>query len=64
MANFPYEAKKYIPGLGKDVLVQPDEVSFTVAHQAHSTAADVATLVADFNALLDKLVAAGIMKAQ
>jgi hypothetical protein len=31
------------------------------AHHANSTAADVATLVADFNALLAKLIAAGLM---
>lgn len=31
------------------------------AHQANSTAADVATLVSDFNALLAKLIAAGLM---
>jgi hypothetical protein len=30
-------------------------------HQANSTAADVATLVSDFNALLAKLIAAGLM---
>lgn len=33
------------------------------ANQAASTAGDVATLVTDFNALLDKLQAAGIMAA-
>jgi hypothetical protein len=32
------------------------------ATQANSTAADVATLVTDFNALLAKLKAAGLMK--
>jgi hypothetical protein len=31
------------------------------AHQANSVAADVATLVTDFNALLAKLQAAGLM---
>lgn len=31
------------------------------AHQADSAAADVATLVTDFNALLAKLQAAGLM---
>lgn len=31
------------------------------AHQADSVAADVSTLVSDFNALLDKLQTAGLM---
>lgn len=64
MPNFPYDAKKYIPGLGKDVLVKPDEVSFTVDNQPHSVATTVTQLVADHNALIDALVVAGIMKAQ
>ncbi len=34
------------------------------AYQANSTAADVAGLVTDFNALLAKLKAAGIMAAE
>ena len=35
----------------------------TAANQADSTAADVAGLVPDFNALLAKLIAAGLMAA-
>jgi len=34
------------------------------AYQANSTAADVASLVTDFNALLAKLIAAGLMGAE
>lgn len=45
-------------GLGTEMQNLTGEV---VAHQANSTATDVAGLVADFNALLAKLQAAGIM---
>lgn len=42
---------------------QPVNLSFTpAANQADSTAADVGDLVADFNALLAKLKAAGLME--
>lgn len=39
------------------------EVSVPAANQAASVAADVATLVTDFNALLTKLKAVGLMVA-
>lgn len=39
------------------------EVNKVAANQPHSTATDIAGLVADFNALIDKLVAAGLMAA-
>jgi hypothetical protein len=43
----------------------PEEVEVPVAeHQADSVAEDVATLVTDFNALLAKLIAAGLMAAE
>lgn len=38
-------------------------IAKTAANQADSTAADVAGLVTDFNALLAKLIAAGLMAA-
>lgn len=45
--------------------VKEGEPAFTpAAHQANSTATDAAGVVADFNALLAKLIAAGIMKAE
>lgn len=34
------------------------------AHQAHSSAEDIETLVSDFNDLIDKLIAAGIMESE
>lgn len=34
------------------------------AHQAHSSAEDLETLVSDFNDLIDKLIAAGIMESE
>ena len=39
----------------------PLTVGAQVAHQADSVAADVAAMVVDFNALLAKLQAAGVM---
>lgn len=52
--------------VGDGVLKQngtPVNLGFTpAANQADSTAADVGDLVADFNALLDKLKAAGLME--
>lgn len=62
--NITTPASKYIPGLGDAFFVQAAEIGFQIANQPHSTAVDIAHLLADFNALLDKLVAAGIMKAQ
>lgn len=59
-----HEAKKLIPGLGTLVKIQPNEVSFQIEHQVDSTAATLPELVADFNELLAKLQAAGIMKKQ
>ncbi|WP_342430011.1 hypothetical protein [Neobacillus sp. FSL H8-0543] len=56
--------KKLIPGLGTLGKIQPDEVSFQIEHQADSTAGTLPELVADFNELLAKLQAAGIMKQQ
>lgn len=58
------EAKKLFPGLGTLVKIQPDEVSFQIEHQVNSTTSTLPELVADFNALLAKLQAAGIMKDQ
>src|SRR5690606_41744636 len=34
------------------------------AHQAHSSAEDLEALVSDFNDLIDKLIAAGIMRSE
>ena len=39
----------------------PLTVGAQVAHQADSVAADIAAMVVDFNALLDKLQTAGVM---
>ena len=50
------------PELAKEVNSQINSGAFTpAAAQADSTATDVAGLVTDFNALLAKLRAAGIM---
>lgn len=50
------------PELSKEVTTQIADGSFTpAAAQADSTATDAAGLVTDFNALLAKLRAAGIM---
>lgn len=59
-----HEGKKLIPGLGTLVKIHPDEVSFQLEHQADSTATTLPELVADFNKLLAKLQASGIMKKQ
>ncbi|WP_413381412.1 hypothetical protein [Alkalihalobacillus sp. 1P02AB] len=59
-----HEGKKLIPGLGTLVKIQPDEVSFQIEHQADSAATTLPELVADFNELLAKLQASGIMKKQ
>lgn len=68
-------AKNYIPGLGDEFLITADGIdpevfnslgylqANKVAYQAHSVATDAAGIVTDFNTLLDKLVAAGIMAA-
>lgn len=37
-------------------------IGLAAEHQANSTAEDVSTLVTDFNALLSKLITAGLMK--
>ncbi|WP_456270927.1 hypothetical protein [Bacillus sp. AK031] len=58
------EGKKLFPGLGTLVKIQPDEVSFQIEHQTDSSATTLPELVADFNELLAKLQAAGIMKKQ
>lgn len=57
-----YEAKKFIPGLGKQVKVVSDEIDFKPVEQADSTATTVPELVADFNELLANLREAGIVK--
>lgn len=50
------------PELAKELDAQISAGSFTpAAAQANSTATDVAGIVADFNALLTKLRAAGII---
>lgn len=49
------------PELAKELASQMDGVFTPAAAQADSTATDAAGLVTDFNALLAKLRAAGIM---
>ncbi len=66
-------ASTYIPGLGEEFYITADELDPSinlgsgylqankVAHQAQSTASDVAGIVADFNTLLTNMITAGVM---
>src|SRR5690606_11626065 len=48
-----------------DITNKPSEFPPTkAAHQVHSSAEDLETLVSDFNDLIDKLIAAGIMESE
>lgn len=56
--------EKWIVGGALEILPGASVMGLPVAaNQADSTASDVAGLVADFNALLTKLKAAGLMEA-
>ena len=56
--------EKWIVGGAREILPGASVMGLPVAaNQADSTASDVAGLVADFNALLTKLKAAGLMEA-
>ena len=52
----------YIPGLGVDFYIDPEETNFQLPAQADSEATTIAELTADFNALLQKLRDANLMK--
>lgn len=52
--------KKDLAAINEEVATVTDRVA---ANQADSTAVDTAAMVVDFNALLDKLKAAGLMVA-
>lgn len=60
-AGVAYEAAESAAALGS-VKLEPS-VSGVAAHQADTVAADLAALKVDFNLLLDKLIAAGLMAA-
>jgi hypothetical protein len=55
------DGKLYTPAYPTDATEQAVGLVKMAANQADSTAEDTATLVADFNALLSKLKAAGLM---
>ena len=57
-------AKLYVPVYPTDATESVSGLVKVSAHQADSIAEDTATLVADFNALLAKLKAAGLMADQ
>lgn len=55
------DGKLYVPAYPTDATEQAAGLVKMAANQADSTAEDTATLVTDFNALLSKLKAAGLM---
>lgn len=57
------DGKLYVPAYPTDATEQAAGLVKMAANQADSTAEDTATLVTDFNALLSKLKAAGLMAA-
>jgi hypothetical protein len=57
------DGKLYAPAYPTDATEQAAGLVKMAANQADSTAEDTATLVTDFNALLSKLKAAGLMAA-